>query len=771
MQIKDFKSTVMTFADPGTEILFDNTQFMVSVNGDPISASIMIQSGDVYVDEGSCKEPASKWILTRLARLPLLASRLLESIPSTDHFVSPSGTLLPTLEKSLQAELIPTDDALMTTQEAIKDRSPLETMVLYITSDAGEGKTSLINELARKQADNFKNNRSDWLLVPIPLGGRHFLRFDDITVGALQNRYRFPFLYYDSFLALVKMGVIVPAFDGFEEMFVESSSGEALSAMGILVGSLDSCGAIVVAARKAYFEFENLGTQAKLFDTIRTHSVGFGKVELSRWTESQFIEYGRKRGLKNIEVVYQRVRDSLSSDHPLLTRAVLVKRLLDDVELSHSLDSLLEHLRISGADFFSVFVRKIIEREASEKWIDRSGEQQVGTPLLTVDEHCELLSQIALSMWESRVDYIKRDNLEFVTDYFGEVAQKSVYIVRQIRERIRGHALLIPSTNAAQAVEFDHDEFRLFFLGEGVARQIQLLNDKSKVGVLDSFRRGLFPKQAQQALILALMRNQKIACMRMVEFLLEICRMDSQASYTHENCSDIIIQLLDAIDGENIEIGNLAFTADALRHKKLRRLVFKDCYFSPTSLELAELDHCIFEECRFAQIRIFPSSKITDVSFEKCTVDSLSLLEEGREIFDPDQIRKHLQRQGVFYENSTVEDSDQQSDLNGSVDDEVQDMEKIVRYLMRSTHISESIIRIKLAARGQMFIDDSLPLLLKNGLFVEITNIGKGKQRRFGLAVSLQKISAALAECQGSFESFLESFNKETLFKTGKIRS
>ena len=37
----------------------------------------------------------------------------------------------------------------------------------------------------------------------------------------------------------------MPAFDGFEEMFVEGSSGEALSAMGILVASLESQGAMV----------------------------------------------------------------------------------------------------------------------------------------------------------------------------------------------------------------------------------------------------------------------------------------------------------------------------------------------------------------------------------------------------------------------------------------------------------------------------------------------------------------------------------------------
>lgn len=230
MQITDFKTIATTFADPGSEMLFEGskegTKVVLAVNGDLIEANITSISGDIYVDEGSGREPASKWIINRLARLPLLATRLRESVAPTDFFVSPSASLLQTLEKAPEENAIATSDALNATLNTINDRSPLETMILYITSDAGEGKTSLINELARAQARRFSENHSDWLLVPIPLGGRHFLRFDDITVGALQNRYRFPFLYYNSFLALVKMGVIVPAFDGFEEMFVESGSGE-----------------------------------------------------------------------------------------------------------------------------------------------------------------------------------------------------------------------------------------------------------------------------------------------------------------------------------------------------------------------------------------------------------------------------------------------------------------------------------------------------------------------------------------------------------------
>jgi hypothetical protein len=757
MQITEFKSIVMTFVDPGTDMLFDKAQLVISVNGDLITGNISSISGDVYVDEGSGKEPASKWILSRLARLPLLASRLKESVPPTEYFVSPEASLLPTLEKGPQDQLVMTDDALKTTLNCIDEHSPLETMVLYITSDAGEGKTSLINELARAQAQRFSMNQSDWLLLPIPLGGRHFLRFDDITVGALQNRYRFPFLYYNSFLALVRMGVIVPAFDGFEEMFIEGSSGEALSAMGILVGALESQGAMIVAARKAYFEFENLKTQEKLFETIRTFSVGFGKLELQRWSKPQFLAYCNKRGVANGDEVYRCVSERLGPDHALLTRAVLVKRLMDVASTSQSLDALLDQIIKSGTDFFAIFVRSLLEREANEKWIDRSGEKEVGAPLLTVDEHCGLLSQVALSMWESRVDYIKRDGLEFVSDYFSEVSNRSALQAQQIRERIRGHALLVPSTNASQALEFDHDEFRLFFLGEGIAKQIAPLNERAKAEVLGIFRRGILARPAQDALIRAITRNPKVDRGQVVRFLLGISGMEAHSSYVHENCSDIIISMLSGQDAMGLEITGLSFGADALRDRKLIGVIFKDCYFAASSLDLTLLQNCLYSHTRFAQLRIYDSTIVNNTIFEECTVDAVSHADRKRESWDPGEIRGFLEQLGIELKYSENEvPAKTPSDI--VMDHNVHCLEKLVRYFMRSTHMSDRMVLIKLGERGQQFIDDTLPALLKHGVFEEIQHQGGGVQRRFRLGVPLENINAAITACRGSFDSFVEQF-------------
>lgn len=755
MQINEFKLIVSAFADPGTEILFEKSRVVISVNGDLLDPLISTNGGDVFVDDGGGPIAASQWVLTRLAKLPLLANRLKEGVGDTSMFVSPAAELLPSLESKPDEKAISTDDALGTTLAALGDESPLETTILYITSDAGEGKTFLINQMAKEQAKLYSEGKSSWLLVPIPLGGKHFLRFDDITVGVLQNRYRFPFLYYDSFLALVRMGVIVPAFDGFEEMLVESSSGEALSAMGILVGALDSRGSMVIAARKAYFEFENLKSQEKLFDTIRSHSVGFAKLELARWGEPQFLTYCSNRKIPNAKEIYDSVSERLGVNHSLLTRPVLVRRLVDIAVRSQTLDAFIEQIQVSGQDFFAVFVRGIIEREANEKWIDRSGEKELGTPLLSVDEHCELLSSIALATWEARVDFLKRDHLEFVTDYFSELKRKSAFEAQQIRERIRGHALLIASPNAPQAIEFDHEEFRQFFIGEGIASLISPFNEKAKGEVLAVFRRAVLPNHAKNAFLRAIDRTHKSDHLKVLTFLLELVKLDGQASYTHENCSSLIICLLGHFDAQGLLVSDLAFEPDALRDAKIKNVKFSRCFFSPTSMEHSSFEGCEFTNCNFGQLRIYRSTVLENVVFDACGVEALRLMDRDVEVWEPGQVRGRLRDLGVKFV-EVDEDIPPVDEEAGKIDLEIQDLEKLIRYFMRSTHISESIILMKLGNRARQFLDDTLPQLLEAGVMAEIENRGGSTQRRFRFEIGLEDINDAISQAQGSYAEFID---------------
>lgn len=753
MQIDTFKSIISTFSDPGTEIIYDSQVVMFTINSDLIEIRIHSDFGDIYVIENDSVDriPASKWIVKRLAKLDLLSSRILDQIPEHSNYVSPTADLLNSLDLSPEEKTVHVEDALDEVLKNLGSQSSFETSVLYITSDAGEGKTSLINAAARKQAKKFSQGSSDWLLVPIILGGRHFLRFDDITVGALQNKYRFPFLYYNSFLALVRMGVIVPAFDGFEEMFVENSSGEALSAMGILVNSLDSTGTVAIAARKAYFEFENLRSQEKLYDTISSFSVGFSKLELNRWQEAQFLAYCKNRNLSDAKNIYDRVADRLGHDHSLLTRPVLAKRLVDIAQQSESLDKFIEKIYSSGTDFFAFFVQSIIEREANEKWIDRSGD--VGATLITVDEHCELLSFIAVNMWETRVEYLKNDHLESITEYFCESKRLTSQQAYQVTERIKGHALLISSPDVNLAVEFDHDEFRQYFLGDGLARSIRPLNKDSSSETLSILRRGVLPENSLSALIRNLKRDCDQKLIEIARFISSVNKLDGQASYTKENCGNIILKILSDINSEGIELSDMVFGVDAMRDCKLDNVLFKNCYFSHGSYEGTKIKNSSFEDCNLGQMRIHSSTVLSGNKFIDCSFDSLKIEESGIEIWEPGAIDAYLKKQNITSLNDLSDISTDISFL--SMDEELMSVEKLLRYFMRSTHISESVIKIKLGEKGRSFIDFTLPELIDSRVVEEIENRGSGQQRRFKLGRPLHELNTHLSNAQGSYERFI----------------
>ena len=207
MQIDEFKSIVSTFSDPGTELLYEKQRLVFSINGNIIEAAISSKSGDIYVSENnSTAISASQWIVNRLANLPLLAARLTEQIPIERNFISPSANLLPTLDKQPDGQAYEVPDARHTLLESLESKSPLETTVLYITSDAGEGKTWLINAAARTQAKNFSDGKTDWLLVPIVLGGRHFCDSTTLQLAHCKTNTDFHFYTTTHFLHWYEWG-------------------------------------------------------------------------------------------------------------------------------------------------------------------------------------------------------------------------------------------------------------------------------------------------------------------------------------------------------------------------------------------------------------------------------------------------------------------------------------------------------------------------------------------------------------------------------------
>ena len=398
MYFDEFKRIVTTFVDDASDLDWDRDgNILLGIRGIEIEAKIINSPKGIKVEHDGVEWLAAEWIYSCLAKLDRLADRIIHSVSPPQYYISPNAKLLNS-EQEVEEDF---SDATSELRNRLRKRLVDSTAIYFLTSDAGEGKTSLIERISVDQAKAFKTKQAQTLILPIPLGGRPFLRLDDAVIASLSNRYRFSFLYYDSFLELVKMGAIIPAFDGYEEMLTETKSGEAISAIGGLVDQLSSEGTLLLAARKAYFD-SSLGTQTRLLDSVRSDlSVEIYQFALDRWSREVFLKYAEKREFSEPKELYDKVADRLkNTDHPVLTRAVLVRRLLDVAKEETDLDKFLLRLGQSQTDYFYDFVESIIEREV-HKWIDKSGTNK---PLLTLDEHHELLSLLAFEMWLYEVD-------------------------------------------------------------------------------------------------------------------------------------------------------------------------------------------------------------------------------------------------------------------------------------------------------------------------------------------------------------------------------
>ncbi len=501
MQFDDFRRIVTCFADHVDDVDTSQGELLVQIRDETISARLHQRPKGLIVEEDDQRLSAESWIVNRVARVPLLAERICSYVSPPPCFVKPSGHFLDQPESSDEDSA--REDVVETLIEMLGRGTAGTTSVVYLTSDAGEGKTSLIDFLAVEQAKAYKAGRSDWLLVPIPPGGRTFLRFDDVVVSALVNRLRFQLLYYEAFLELVRLGVLVPAFDGFEEMIVEASSGEAVSALGHLVASLRSAGTLLVAARKAYFDYHSFGSQSRLFDGIGSRgNAAFSRVSLNRWDRNAFMEYARRRDVRAPDALFDAAAERLGSEHPVLTRAVLATRLVD-VAGDDDLPGLLNRLGPDPQDYFHEFVGGLVEREAGLKWLDTSGDPP--RAILTDEEHHELLAMLAQEMWLSATDELKTDVIGILVEMFADATEKTAAVKRQIGERIKQHALLVVRTSfGRKALAFDHEDFRLFYLGRALGR---MLVEGDHAAIRSAMEKGAFPASAVSEAVSAVRRH------------------------------------------------------------------------------------------------------------------------------------------------------------------------------------------------------------------------------------------------------------------------
>ncbi|MDR1699826.1 MAG: hypothetical protein LBR68_01370 [Lachnoclostridium sp.] len=750
MNIDDVKRIITSFADRPADLEVDKGQFLTEIRGEVIAAELKEKDEKLFIVENGKEESAKAWIRDRLAGLPLLADRILDYIPEDNYFVDPCGDFLdrPDRDNTGEEDIQSVESSIAKLTDSLPTDIPGISNVVYLTSDAGEGKTTLINKLARIQADKFKKKQSNWLLVPIPLGGRPFLRFDDVVVASLVNKLRFRYFYYDSFIELVKLGLIIPAFDGFEEMFMQNSAGEALTATGELINRLNSDGSILIAARKAYFDYKSFSTQAKLLDSIHG-SVSFSKLAIKRWGKDQFIQYATNRRVNNPDGLYEIVSKGLNdANHPILTRPVLAKQLIDVVEDNGDVTSIISQLS-STVNYFPLFVHAIVEREANTKWIDTSGEPY--KPILSIEQHYDLLAMLAEEMWLNSTEIIRDNVLDLLSELYCEQNYFSGQISRQVKERIKQHALIIKPNSEMPVYQFDHEEFFFFFLGILIADKIadNRLNDTRNL-----LRKGTL-NEGTIASIVHRLKDKNIHISNVIQFLENCMTGESQFSYIKENASNITIKIISNEKNNNLlTLREYMFPMGAFLNIDIQNIVFEHCYIQNTSLMNTRMLNCIFKNCQFDRLEFDSTCTVDNVSLNNCIVSIVYDEKMDKGYYDSFSINSFLRSKGI-----TLDESSSNTDCEITEDENLTLTEKALRRFIRSnTPINDDIFLMRLGKKGDYFIKNIVKDLTSRGILEELPYRGQGQKKRFKLGVMYNDVENALFKSKGKYQDFLNYF-------------
>lgn len=747
MDIAQFREIVSSFLDSADHVQWSKGVLVAQIGAEMIEAEIRTRNGSLLVAEGDREQAAETWVVHRLARLDTLAERIIASMPPKPAFVVPQGEIVDEIERVESDAPVKIPDAVEGAREFLNRRPAGTCSVLYLTSGAGEGKTTLIEHLARVQAEQFRARTSDWLLVPIGLGGRPFLRFDDVVMAAFMNQLRFQRLYYSSFIQLVRLGVIVPALDGFEEIFVETSDGEAVTGLGTLIGQMGGEGTLLVAARTAFFEVRRLEAQAKLLDALPSVDATFGRVSLCRWSKTEFLDYCTQREFQHSDDLYSSLSARLGEAHPLLTRAVLVRRIVDLATEQGS--DFVQSIPEESTKWFRWLVETLLKRESTEKWIDKFGDPP--RPLLTVVQHQELLGMLSEEMWISKTAVLSDRMVDSIAEIYAEGIKLRAQSARQIRERLSHHALVAEVGAGGREFSFDHDDFREFFLGRQLAEH--LVSNRS-ADVRKIIRIDVLPSFAVDSTVAEIRERIDISA-SLVQRVAEASRAEKNALFVKENAGSIIVRLLELIDGP-VEVSDVAFPVDSLRGRRIGNVSFVRCLFQRTSLERTALSNCKFVDCEFELLEVDGHRDLTNCEIavdSRVRVVSYTRAGESVDEYDPAKIRQILVRAGFALPIQDPQSPDTQERETGS-DERMKIVEKVVQTFQRTTQVNEGVFRLRLSLNAHRFLHEMLPDLLSAGLLVERA---EGASVKYRLGMRMGQIADALRVAAGSYDQFLEA--------------
>ncbi len=181
--IQVYLNDLAAFADDDEDVLVEpDGAFALFRGGELIGGRFVFDSeSHLAVEVEGSLIPYRRFLTHYVARLDVLAERLLVKRHIEPNFVDGPARL--------DAATAGTEEAtgLGILRAQCTDVSPFATRIVFVTADAGHGKTVLLKQLQHEQAETFREGRADFLVWHVDLQGRQLVRLSEALMGDLAD--------------------------------------------------------------------------------------------------------------------------------------------------------------------------------------------------------------------------------------------------------------------------------------------------------------------------------------------------------------------------------------------------------------------------------------------------------------------------------------------------------------------------------------------------------------------------------------------------------
>lgn len=574
------------FADPGTGVEITGERRVLTARwvarGTSYEANfaLALETGVKVKFRGATMEYKSFFATPELADLLGLAKMILQT-------KSP-GLYVPTKARPADDPELPTAPALGLLQELLDTVPPDATRIIMVTGEAGAGKTRVLQELIREQALRYQRGQTDSLYLYINAQGRALARFNEALATELQDLRAL--LTYHAVSALVRLGVLVPVIDGFDELLGVGGYDDAFSSLTGFIEELDGLGQIVASARSTYYEQEFVA-RASSVSALGAQSWTQVPIEVLPWGDAEFDDYVRlyseaeHLSSDEVSMLQTRVKEVFSGRNmSLRAKPLFVARTLtilrNDFEFS------------GGDDLLKELVFAYLDRERRDKLLDRNG----GT-LLTASQMELLFKTLSEEMWNQETRELDRRSIREIAEFVLVSEGLSEAVQRVVVERMPQLAFLTPGERSG-GISFEHEMFFSFFLSRVFCDN--LLKSGSSIRVLLS--RSVLPGEVAQATVESIREIMPLSdrpnCQRLLDSLGGAGEVEtSRTSQIRENAGLIAAALLKAATEDGPAVG-IRIWRVVIPGGDLAGVHVRNGHFDRTELRRVDLSTTRFEACQ-----------------------------------------------------------------------------------------------------------------------------------------------------------------------------